>query len=162
MYLSWVNRTQMKWYLLLLAILICGCMKSQMQSRAEGAAEHYIRSKLGNPAYFKSVSFSPLQKRRYSTSLDTSLVFVGIDSSAHKKAEMYVDSENNQRPDLAVRNAKDLYNIEHDKLTYYLLYYSFRIDSGSFKKVMRYRFELDTACQVLDARDITNGNQKAE
>ena len=137
-------------------------MRSQMQSRAEDAAEHYMRAKLGNPAYFKSVSFSPLQKRRYSTSLDTSLVFVGIDSSAHKKAEMYVDSENNQRPDLAVNNAKDLYNIEHDKLTYYLLIYSFRIDSGSFKKLVKYRFELDTACRVLDARDITGSPQKAE
>ncbi len=80
----------MKKYLLLLAILLCGCMKSEMQSRAEGAAEHYIMLKLGNPAYFKSVSFSALQKRRYSTSLDTSLVFVGIDSSAHKKADLPV------------------------------------------------------------------------
>jgi hypothetical protein len=137
-------------------------MKSQMQSRAEDAAEHYIRAKLGNPAYFKSVSFSPIQKRRYSTSLDTSLTNAGIDTSGHKTAEKYVDSENNQRPDLAVSNEKDLYNIEHNKLTYFLMYYSFRIDSGSFKKLVKYRFELDTACRILDARDITNSRQKTE
>jgi hypothetical protein len=137
-------------------------MRSQLQSRAEETAEHYVRSKLGDPKYFESVSFSPLQKRRYSTSLDTSLVYIGIDSSAHKKARLYVDSENSQRPDRAVSNEKDLYNIEHDKLTYYLLYYSFRVDSGNFKKLMKYRFELDTACTILDARDITNSRQTTE
>jgi hypothetical protein len=152
----------MKKYLLLLAILTCGCMRSQLQSRAEDAAEHYVRSKLGNPKYFKSVSFSPLQKRRYATSLDTSLNYAGIDTGSHQKAEKYVDSENSQRPDLAMNNVKDLYNIEHDKLTYYVLIYAFRIDSGGFKKYVKYRFELDTTCRILDARDITNSRQRTE
>jgi hypothetical protein len=152
----------MKRLVLLFALALCGCMQSQLQSRAEDAAEHYVRSMLGNPKYFKSVSFSPLQKRRYTTALDSSLNYAGIDTGNHQKAQKYVDSENGQRPDLAVNNVKDLYNIEHDKLTYYLLIYAFRIDSNGYKKYMKYRFELDTACRILDARDITHSRRITE
>jgi hypothetical protein len=119
-----------------------------------------MRSKLGNPNYFKSVSFSELQKRRYTTSLDSSLNYAGVDNRNHERIKSYVDSENGQRPDLAVKNEKDVYNIEHEKLTYYLLIYSFRIDSAGVKKYMKYRLEMDTACNVLLARDITNSNVK--
>jgi hypothetical protein len=146
----------MKWYFLLFAICFCSCIRSQLQSRAEASAEHYVRSRLGNPRYFKSVSFSPIQKRRYTTALDSSLDYAGVSAANRKKMESYVDSENGQRPDLAVSNEKDLYNIEHEKLSYYLMIYSFRIDSAGIKKLIKYRFELDTACNVLDARDITN------
>lgn len=127
-----------------------------MQSRAEHTAENYIRATLGNPPYLKSVSFSTLQKRRFSTSLDSALDYAGINGDNHRKIEKYVDSENSQRPDLAVNNEKDMYNIEHHQLNYYLLIYSFRIDSAGFKKFVKYRFELDTACNILEARDITN------
>lgn len=136
-------------------------MRSELQSRAEASAEHYVRSRLGNPRYFKSVSFSPIQKRRYSTALDSSLDYAGVSAANRKKMESYVDSENSQRPDLAVSNEKDLYNIEHDKLSYYLLIYSFRVDSSGFKKLMKYRFELDTACNVIDVTDITNARPRA-
>jgi hypothetical protein len=152
----------MRRYVLLFALALCGCIRSQLQSRAEDAAEHYVRSMLGNPKYFKSVSFSPLQKRRYTTALDSSLNYAGIDTGNHQKAKKYVDSENNQRPDIAVNNVKDLYNIEHDKLTYYLLIYAFRIDSNGYKKYIKYRFELDTACRILNARDITHSRQRIE
>ena len=74
--------------------------------------------------------------------------------------EKYVDSENGQRPDLAVKNEKDVYNIEHDKLTYYLLIYSFRTDSAGVKKMMKYRIELDTACNIIDATDITHAKAR--
>jgi hypothetical protein len=131
-------------------------MNSGLQSRAEQTAEHYVRNRLGNPAYFKSISFSSLQKRRYSTSLDTSLNAAGINAGDHQRMKAYVDSENGQRPDLAVKNEKDVYNIEHDKLTYYLLIYSFRTDSAGVKKFRKYRFELDTACNIISATDITN------
>ena len=134
-------------------------MHSELQSRAEETAENYVRSRLGDPAYFKSVSFSQLQKRRHTTALDSSLNYAGVDADRTSDMKKYVDSENGQRPDLAVKNEKDMYNIEHDKLTYYLLYYSCHIDSAGIKVVRRYRFELDTACNVLDARDITNGHQ---
>lgn len=149
-------------YLLLFTFSICGCVHSQLQSRAENAAEHYARSMLGNPKYFKSVSFSELQKRRYTTALDSSLNYAGIDTGNHHEAEKYVDSENNQRPDLAMKNVNDLYNIKHNKLTYYLLIYSFRIDSNGHKKFVKYRFELDTACRILDARDITSMRHRPE
>src|SRR5258708_7600891 len=152
----------MKKYLLLFALLACGCIRSEQQSRANDAAEHYVRSMLGNPKDFESVSFSTLQKRRYTTSLDTSLNYAGIDTANHRKAEKYVDSENGQRPDLAVNNTKDIYNIEHDKLTYYVLTYSFRVDSNGFKKYMKYRFELDTSCRILNAKDITNSGSRTE
>jgi hypothetical protein len=92
--------------------------------------------------------------------LDSSLDYAGVSAANRKKMESYVDSENGQRPDLAVSNEKDLYNIEHDKLSYYLLTYSFRIDSSGFKKLMKYRFELDTACNVIEATDITNARPK--
>jgi hypothetical protein len=152
----------MKWYFLLLAICFCSCIRSRLQSRAEASAEHYVRSSLGNPRYFKSVSFSPLQKRRYTTALDSSLDYAGVSAANRKKMESYVDSENSQRPDLAVSNEKDLYNIEHEKLSYYLMIYSFRIDSAGIKKLIKYRLELDTACNVLEARDITNSRQKMQ
>src|ERR1700712_735016 len=128
------------------AIFVYGCMRSELQSRAEQAAEHYVRNKLGNPGYFKSLSFSELQKKRYSTSLDSSLNNAGVDTRNHEKIKSYVDSENSQRPDLAVKNEKDVFNIDHEKLTYYLLIYSFRVDSAGVKKSMKYRIEMDTAC----------------
>ncbi|HTD41459.1 MAG TPA: hypothetical protein VK671_12610 [Mucilaginibacter sp.] len=152
----------MKKYFLILALFCCGCVHTELQSRAEYTAEHYVRNMLGNPAYFKSVSFSQLQKRRYNTSLDTSLNRAGVNTDNRPGMEKYVDSENGQRPDLAVHNEKDLYNIEHDKLTYYLLIYSFRTDSAGVKKLMKYRFELDTACNVINATDITNIKIKAQ
>jgi hypothetical protein len=142
--------------LLVLVLFCCSCMNSGLQSRAEQTAEHYVRNRLGNPAYFKSISFSSLQKRRYSTSLDTSLNAAGINAGDHQRMKAYVDSENGQRPDLAVKNEKDVYNIEHDKLTYYLLIYTFRTDSAGVKKFRKYRFELDTACNIISATDITN------
>ena len=140
---------------LILVLFCCSCMNSELQSKAQHAAEHYVRNRLGNPAYFKNVSFSTLQKRRYTTSLDTSLNAAGINAGDHQRMKAYVDSENSQRPDLAVKNEKDVYNIQHDKLTYYLLIYSFRTDSAGVKKFMKYRLELDTACNVINATDIT-------
>jgi len=146
----------MKRGLLILIVFFSSCMNSELQSRAEQTAEHYVRNRLGNPAYFKSVSFSAIQKRRYTTSLDTSLNAAGIAANDHRSMKAYVDSENGQRPDLAVKNEKDVYNIEHDKLAYYLLIYSFRTDSAGVKKLMKYRIELDTACNVINATDVTN------
>ncbi|MBS1523722.1 MAG: hypothetical protein JST50_22150 [Bacteroidetes bacterium] len=131
-------------------------MNSELQSRAEQSAEHYIKNRLGNPVYFKTVSFSALQKRRYTTSLDTSLDAAGINAGDQRRVKAYVDSENGQRPDLSVKNEKDVYNIQHDKLTYYLLIYSFRTDLAGVKITMKYRLELDTACNVIHATDITN------
>lgn len=142
--------------LLILLLFCCSCLNSGLQSRAEQSAEHYIRNRLGNPVYFKSISFSALQKKRYTTSLDTSLDAAGVNAGDRQRVKAYVDSENGQRPDLAVKNEKDVYNMQHDKLTYYLLVYSFRTDSAGVKKLMKYRFELDTACNVIDATDITN------
>jgi len=146
----------MKRGLLILIVFFSSCMNSELQSRAEQTAEHYVRNRLGNPAYFKSVSFSAIQKRRYTTSLDTSLNAAGIAANDHRSMKAYVDSENGQRPDLAVKNEKDVYNIEHDKLAYYLLIYSFRTDSAGVKKLLKYRIELDTACNVINATDVTN------
>lgn len=147
---------------LIFALLCCGCMNAELQSKAEQTAEHYVRNRFGNPAYFRSVSFSQLQKRRYATSLDTSLNAAGINAGDHQRMNAYVDSENGQRPDLAVKNEKDVYNIQHDKLTYYLLIYSFRTDSAGVKKLMKYRFELDTACNVINATEVTNGKIKEQ
>ncbi|HEY9001110.1 MAG TPA: hypothetical protein VIM89_07145 [Mucilaginibacter sp.] len=148
--------------LLILALFCCGCMNSELQSKAEQSAEHYVKNRLGNPVYFKTVSFSALQKRRYTTSLDTSLDAAGVKASDHQRVKAYVDSENGQRPDLAVKNEKDVYNIQHDKLIYYQLIYSFRIDSAGIKKLRKYRIELDTACNVIHATDITNTNTKEQ
>ncbi len=152
----------MKKYIFLLAICLCSCVNSELQRRAENAAEHYARTRLGNPKYFKSVSFSPIQKRRYSTALDSSLNDAGIDTSSRTKARKYVDSENNQRPDLALSNVRDLYDIEHNKLSYYLLFYTFRVDSGRSKKFEKYRMELDTACNVISATDVTGQRGRVE
>src|SRR6202012_1738096 len=130
-------------YLFLLVICLCGCVHNELQSKAENVAENYVRTELGNPPNFKSVSFSPLQKRRYTTALDSWMTYAGANNNSRKDMEKYVDSENGQRPDLAINNEKDIYNIEHNKLNYYLLIYSFRIDSAGQKKFRKYRFELD-------------------
>ena len=148
----------MKKYPFLLILLFCGCMQSELQSRANSAAEHYIRSKFDNPKYFKSISFSTLEKRRYSTSLDTALMYAGVDTDNHKRIEKYADSESRQRPDLATQNTNDLYDIKHSKLSYYLLTYSFRIETEGQKRMLKYRFELDTAMNVIEAYDITHGS----
>ena len=146
----------------MLVLLCCSCTNSELQSRAEQSAEHYVRSRLGSPVYFKTVSFSPLQKRRHATSLDTSLNAAGINDGDHQRTKAYVDSENGQRPDLAIKNEKDVYNIQNGKLNYYLLIYSFRTDSAGVKKFMKYRIELDTVCNVIDAIDITNAKIKEQ
>lgn len=151
----------MKKYLLL-TLLICGCVRSDIERRAHKAAENYVRSALGNPHFFESVTFSELEKRRYTTPLDSTLNYAHINPEDHKKMEKYVDSENQGRPDISTRNLKDMDNIEHDQLSYYLLFYSFRIDSLGYKKLMRYRFELDTACNILKATDITNNRGVSE
>jgi hypothetical protein len=137
-------------------------MNSELQSRAEQTAEYYVRNKLGDPDYFKSVSFSGLQKRRYQTALDSSMNYAGIRARNYRAMRLYADSANGQRPDLAVRNERDLYNIENDKLTYYLLIYSFRTDSAGEKISLKYRFEMDTACNILNVTDITHGRSQTD
>jgi len=68
------------------------------------------------------------------------LNYAGVDTRDREKIKSYVDSENSQRPDLAVKNEKDMYNIEHGKLTYYLLIYSFRNRFCRYKKVYEISF----------------------
>ncbi len=108
----------MKTYLFLLAICLCSCVHNELQSKAENVAETYIRTELGNPPNFKSVSFSTLKRKRYTTALDSSMTYAGANADSRQSMEKYVDSENGQRPDLATNNEKDIYNIEHNKLNY--------------------------------------------
>jgi hypothetical protein len=147
---------------LLLALLICGCVPTEDKARAHKAAENYVRQLLDNPHFFQSVSFSELEKRRYTTALDSDLNNAGIKGDDYKKIEKYVDSENAQRPDISTQNLKNMDDIKHDRLIYYTMTYSFRIDSNGFKKLMRYRFELDTGYNVLKAKDITNDRSKVQ
>ena len=147
---------------LLLALLIFGCAGPRQQSGANKAAENYIRKTLDNPNFLQSVSFTELIKKRYPTALDTSLVNANIDRDNYKKIQKYVDSENGVRPDIAVNNLKDLDNIEHGRLTYYTFIYTFRVDSNGSKKLMRYRFEVDSLNNILNATDVTNNRSKME
>src|ERR1700761_6112724 len=146
----------MKKYLLL-ALLICGCVQSEQRSRAHHAVEQYIKDFL-NPRGLETVSFSELERQRRVTGLDSSLNYAHINPDDHKKMEKYVDSENDQRPDRAPGNIRQMDSIEKGRLFYYTLTYVFRIDSAGSKKIMRYHFELDTAFQVLRAEDVTNNH----
>src|SRR5437588_4330070 len=123
----------MKRYLLL-ALVICGCVYTEQQSRAHYAAEQYIKDFL-NPKGLETISFGPLEKKRYVTALDSSLNYAHINPDDHKKMEKYVDSENGQRPDRAPGNIRQMDSIEKGKLFYYSLNYSLRIDAGTKKKV---------------------------
>jgi hypothetical protein len=144
----------MKKYLLL-ALLISGCMVSEQQSGANLAAQNYIRHLFDDPKFLEPVSFSNLEKRRYQTALDSSMANRNINDPDNKKIEKFVDSENSMRPDIAPNNVTDMYNIEHNKLIYYALTYTFRIDSNGIKKLKKYRFELDSANNVLNAKEIS-------
>src|SRR5947209_2681125 len=104
----------MKRYLLL-ALLICGCVYSARNERAHRAAEQYIKDFLG-PKDLETIAFSPLEKRRYITGLDSSLNYARINPDDHKKMEKYVDSENGQRPDRAPANIRQMDSIEKGKL----------------------------------------------
>jgi mRNA-degrading endonuclease RelE of RelBE toxin-antitoxin system len=146
---------------LLLVLLIWGCMSPQ-QNAANRAAEDYVRHMLDNPKHLESVSFTSLVKKRYTTALDSALNYASIKGDDHKKIKKFVDSQNDQRPDLVVNNLKDLDNIERGKLTYYLLIYTFKIDSGGHKRVRRYRFELDSVNNVLKATDISHVRNMTE
>lgn len=137
--------------------LLAACIYSARQSDANRAVENYIRRMLDNPRYLEPVAFSVLEQHRYTTALDSSLNYAHIHGDDYKKMEKYVDSENNQRPDIATRNVGQLDSIEKNKLTYYTLNYSFRVDSMGHKKLKKYHFELDTAYNVLKAVDITYG-----
>lgn len=114
------------------------------------------------PKYFESVSFTPLAKKRYTTALDSALNYANIKGDDHEKIKKFVDSQNEQRPDLVVNNLKDMDNIERGKLDYYMLIYTFKIDSGGHKRVRKYRFELDSANNVLNATDISHNRNITE
>ncbi|MGN6640547.1 MAG: hypothetical protein ACTHJ8_16670 [Mucilaginibacter sp.] len=139
-------------------LFLAACIYSARQSDANKSVENYIRRMLDNPKYLEPVAFSVLEKHRYTTALDSSLNYAHIRGDDYKKMEKYVDSENNQRPDIATRNVGQLDSIEKNKLTYYTLNYSFRVDSMGHKKLKKYHFELDTAFNVIKAMDITYGN----
>jgi hypothetical protein len=134
-----------------------GCLISTQQREANESVERYARDMMGNPKEFESIGFTTIEKRRYITPLDSSLNYAHIKSSDYKKMEKFVDSENYQRPDRAPGNIRQLDSIEKNKLTYYVIDYSFRIDSQGQKKLKRFHFELDTAFRVLRAEDITYG-----
>lgn len=140
---------------LLIALLLCGCVNTARQDHAEKVVENYMRSTLDNPRFLESVSFSELQKQRYTTALDSSLNYAGVKGDDYKKMDKFVDSENSQRPDRAISNIQDLDNIKRGKLDYFTLVYTFRIDSAGQKKLKRYRFDLDSAFNVFKAQDIT-------
>lgn len=144
---------------LIFAVLLCfGCVfVSTQQREADESVEQYTRDALGNPKYFATVGFSAIEKLRYQTPLDSSLNYARIKDNDYKKMEHYVDSENYQRPDRAPGNIRQLDSIEKGKLFYYVLDYSFRIDSQGHKKLKKYHFELDTAFRVLKMTDITYG-----
>jgi hypothetical protein len=147
----------MKKYLLLV-LLVCGCVRSEQQSGAENAAQEYIKKMVDSRSNLQSVSFSELEKRRYKTKLDSSLTTSnsGINGDDYKKMQKFVDSENGVMPDASIQNLKDLDNIERGKLDYYMLIYTFKIDSAGVKRTKRYRFELDSLNDVLNATDITH------
>jgi hypothetical protein len=153
----------MKKYLLL-ALLVCGCVRSEQQSGAENAAEEYIKKMVDSRSNLESVSFSALEKRRYKTKLDSSLTVSnsGISGDDYKKMQKFVDSENAVMPDASIQNLKDIDNIERGKLDYYLLIYTFKIDSAGVKRTKRYRFELDSLNNILDAKDVTHVRNLSE
>jgi hypothetical protein len=138
-------------------LLLGACVYSAQQSEANQSVERYIRDMMDNPKFLESVAFSPLEEHHYVTSLDSSLNYAHIKNTENKKMEQYVDSENYQRPDLAPQNIRQLDSIEKNKLLYYTLDYSFRVDSQGHRKLKKYHFELDTTFRVLKATDITYG-----
>ncbi|MGZ3832341.1 MAG: hypothetical protein ACXVB0_02370, partial [Mucilaginibacter sp.] len=142
-------------------LLLTGCIPHADEYRAHKTVENYIKAEMGNPRFLEPVAFSELEKKRYTTPLDSALNYAHIDPTDRKKMEKFVDSENAQRPDKYNSNAKNLDEIEHDRLFYYTLTYSFRIDSSGTKKLVRYRFELDTSYNVVKATDITYDRTKA-
>ena len=143
---------------LVLILFIYGCVGNARQDAADSVAKSYIRIMMDNPHYLESVAFTPLEKKRYNTPLDSSLNYAHIKGDDKKAIHKYIDSENSQRPDIANRNIRDDYDIEHGKLDYFTFIYTFRIDSAGQKKLKRYQFELDSANNVLKARDITFTN----
>lgn len=147
----------MKKLLLLASLSFAGCLVPTQQREANESVERYTRDLMGNPKSFETVGFTALEKRRYVTPLDSSLNYARIKPNDFKKMEHYVDSENYQRPDRAPGNIRQLDSIERGKLTYYVIDYSFRIDSQGQKRLKRYHFELDTTFRVLNATDITYG-----
>jgi hypothetical protein len=147
----------MKKLLHILFLLLASCVYSGRQGDADRAVQTYVREMLNNPKYLETVGFSELEQHRYQTALDSSLNNARIRGDDYKKMEKYVDSENYQRPDRAPGNIRQLDSIEKNKLFYYTIDYSFRIDSQGHKKLKKYHFELDTAYRVLKAVDITYG-----
>jgi hypothetical protein len=148
----------MKKYLLM-ALLVCGCMYSAQKQRAHHAAEQYIKDFL-NPHGLETVSFSELERLRRVTPLDSSLNYAHISPDDSEKVKKYVDSENFQRPDRAAANIREADSIAKGKLFYYTLTYVFKVDSAGNKRLMRYKFELDTAFNVLKAVDVTNDHNR--
>jgi len=147
----------MKKYLLL-ALLVCSCVSTD-QKRAHHAAEQYVKDFL-NPRGLETVSFSELERLRRITALDSSLNAAHISADDSDKVKKYIDSENFQRPDRVQANIRQADSIAKGRLFYYTLTYIFKVDSFGHKKMMRYKFELDTAFRVVKAVDVTNDHSK--
>jgi|SRR3569833_972517 len=148
----------MKKYFLLI-LLLCGCVHDARKERAHHAAEQYIKDFI-NPHGLETVSFSELQKLRRVTGLDSSLNAAHIDANDSDKVKKYVDSENAQRPDRVLSNIRQADSIAKGRLFYYAFTYVFKVDSAGNKRLIRYKFELDTAFHVLKAVDVTNDHSK--
>jgi hypothetical protein len=88
------------------------------------------------------------------------LNYAHISPDDREKVKKYVDSENFQRPDRAAANIREADSIAKGKLFYYTLTYVFKVDSAGNKRLMRYKFELDTAFNVLKAVDVTNDHNR--
>ena len=148
----------MKRFLFACLCLFSACVVSSTEQReADASVQHYTEDLFDHPKYLVPVGFSALEKKRYITGLDSSLNYAHIRDNDYKKMEHYVDSENYQRPDRATQNIKQLDSIEKQRLYYYVLDFSFRIDSFGHKKLKKYHFELDTAFRVVKATDISYG-----
>ncbi|GEM_PF-848363 len=144
--------------LLIVLFAFCSCIiASTEQRKADEAVKLYTEDLFNRPRYFVPVSFSALERKRYITSLDSSLNYAHISDRDNKKMEHYVDSENYQRPDRASQNIKQLDSIENNRLYYYVIDFAFRIDSFGHKKLKKYHFELDTAYRVIKATDVSYG-----
>jgi len=148
----------MKKYLLL-ALFLCGCTYSERKERAHHAAEQYVKDFL-NPRGLETVSFGELERLRRVTALDSSLNYAHINADDSQKVKKYIDSENFQRPDRAPANIRQADSIAKGRLYYYSLLYIFKVDSAGHKKMMRYKFEMDTAFRVLNAVDVTDNHNR--
>lgn len=141
--------------LMLLLSILYSC--TSREDKMKENMKKYVSERINEPGSLEDVSFSPLKKERYLTSLDSSIDIGAEINGLFDIAgfQAYVDTLNSIYPEYSKNNLKDLEDIKSRKLEYYSIKYKFRLKGKAGKTLREFEFKVDSLGKVIDADDIS-------